>query len=327
MNAVAVHPIAQANCVDRVVKEVRVSFFAARKIFLAATLVISGPVSSSEVKRGDPAGDIDRGATELSRYERSQVSVDTSRRAENIKRKYEELFPVRSVEFYERLGKKEQATLFFSASKVAIYTMSESDARSALELYRVLGANHSLTPTVTERMYKILVNAHLFAEAQIVAGEAGAFLPYHPLDVRIDASAEGVKTPRILSLQKSKPHRLQGVDLAGLRLVVVGSYACSASRRAAEELMKDPYIGALFESEALWISPPGELYDWENIVKFNEGQPRHFRFGVAYGYQGWPFDVWNTPTFYVLKNGQVKQLLRGWGEGQLQNLQAALSSE
>lgn len=302
------------------------SLLTAGKILMAATLALSGPVSSSGPQIEDSSGDIDQRATELNKYERSQVSVDTLKRAENLKRKYEELFPLRDVESYKRLSKEEQAALFFSASKVAIYTMSENDARSALEFYRVLGAKDALTPNITERMYKILVNAHMFPEAQLISRQAGVFLPYSPLAMRITASGEHVAKPRLLKLQKNRAYYLQDVDLAGLKLVVVGSYACGASREAAGELMKDPYIRGLFESEALWVSPPGELYDWENIGRFNGVQPPHFQLGIAFGYQGWPFDVWNTPTFYVLKDGQISRTLRGWGEGQLQNLQAALRS-
>lgn len=110
-------------------------------------------------------------------------------------------------------------------------------------------------------------------------------------------------------------------------LVIVFGEGCGFSQRALAALETQPELADLLRNRTLWMRPAtGNLHP-EAWAAWNRNQSLA-PLVEAYAESEWPWiDYWGTPTFYVLRDGQLHAKITGWpGDEQLDELTRAVRS-
>lgn len=134
--------------------------------------------------------------------------------------------------------------------------------------------------------------------------------------------------PSVLSLSNdAQTVTRTDAALPGSGLVVVFSPGCGFSRRAFAALEKQTSLAELLQTRTVWLHPASGDLDIPAWAAWNRNNP-HAPLVEAHAETEWSWiDSWATPTFYVLRNGQVHTKVVGWpGEEQLDVLTHALHS-
>ena len=120
----------------------------------------------------------------------------------------------------------------------------------------------------------------------------------HPVAYRIDESGS-----QLVPLS---------MDLSEIRLVAVVHPACAFSRRAMTAIASaQPVVAA---GRAVYLMPVDHRLYLSELTEWNTAHAS-MQIVLANSRDDWPFiDRWGTPTFFVLKDGQVQQRLTGWPE-------------
>ncbi|MCB1590344.1 MAG: hypothetical protein KDI56_15645 [Xanthomonadales bacterium] len=100
------------------------------------------------------------------------------------------------------------------------------------------------------------------------------------------------------------------MDLSEIRLVAVVHPACAFSRRAMTAIASaQPEVAA---GRAVYLMPVDHRLYLSELTEWNTAHAS-MQIVLANSRDDWPFiDRWGTPTFYVLKDGQVQERLTGW---------------
>lgn len=103
------------------------------------------------------------------------------------------------------------------------------------------------------------------------------------------------------------------VDLTATQIIVTAS--CHLSQDAAEDISVDPLLGPVFARHAQWLTlPPGR----EQIGLARDWNRRFPKAQVAMAYDLREWDMlpdWNTPVFYIVRDGKVIEQAVGWRRG------------
>ena len=97
----------------------------------------------------------------------------------------------------------------------------------------------------------------------------------------------------------------------GVGVVATFGPYCAPSRRALKAISSDAEMSAFFRDRALWLIPVGAEFHSERMKEVTQAAAGQV--GVAYNTQSWSqVDSWSTPMFYILHDGEVVDVMRGW---------------
>jgi hypothetical protein len=208
------------------------------------------------------------------------------------------------------------------------YTHSADIADQGLEALRALEARHSASPQLVAQAFTALMSASELDRAEALAHahpDAGlARLPERHTDASFVDTAP---SEWVLSADGSSMTRRAVPMDEGLTIIVVSHPQCHFSQRAIEAIGKDPALAATFAEHGHWITPRLREQDFEVIPEWNREHPG-FAMTSVYDPNRWKgFDFRETPVFYFLVDGQIRQVIRGWpGDGQLASLKQAVAA-
>ena len=104
--------------------------------------------------------------------------------------------------------------------------------------------------------------------------------------------------------------------MTALNIIVIAHPTCGFTRAVADAVRADPeLLRMLSSSRTLWLSPqdgtldPGIFTDWSER---HPALPIH----IAARQSDFPdLGYWGTPTFYILRDGNVVARVVGWPRG------------
>ncbi len=289
---------------------------------LLAVLAMGGTVASVHAQEAAVAG---------SRYDALVAAADSvierpeAEQVAKVDAIYWHLFPQEPLdgkpvpELVERLR---------AARTGAFYTHSAAIADRGLEALRALEAAHAASPQQVASAFTALMSASELDAAEALARahpDAGiGLLPERHTDASFadDAPAEW-----LLSADGKRMTRRAVPFGSGLTLIVVSHPQCHFSQRAVEAISKDPALAETFARRGHWITPRLREEDFSVIPEWNREHPA-FAMTSVYDPNRWEgFDFRETPVFYLVVDGRIRQVIRGWpGEEQLAKLKQAIAA-
>ena len=118
----------------------------------------------------------------------------------------------------------------------------------------------------------------------------------HPVAYRIDESGS-----QLVPLS---------MDLSEIRLVAVVHPLCSFSNRAMTVIGSKQ--NSIRPSRAIYLTPVGQRLHLSELLEWNAAHDS-VEIVLTNTRDDWPFiSNWGTPSFYILKDGQVQDRLTGW---------------
>jgi hypothetical protein len=111
-------------------------------------------------------------------------------------------------------------------------------------------------------------------------------------------------------------------------ILVVAGPDCARSRKAVLDIAGDKDLAAIFDRSSVWLAPPTLSGDMGRTMDWLRDGVRQNRFAV-FAEEDWPeVDMYETPVFFVMENGVVKNTIRGWRPpASMAELKKALLSE
>ncbi len=102
-------------------------------------------------------------------------------------------------------------------------------------------------------------------------------------------------------------------DMASLDIVVIAHPACGFTRAVADAARVDPQLLQMPSGvRSLWLSPQDGTLDTRIFTNWSKRHP-DLPIRIAARQSAFPaFDYWGTPTFYVLRDGEVAARVVGW---------------
>lgn len=212
----------------------------------------------------------------------------------------------------------------------AIVSFYANDVRSTKAMRRAydeLARRNLLTPKDRRDMLAYYLAARMLADARAfihLHGNADLPPPPHEKDERDDDAAPSIW--RVEDDGASVVRRSVAVD-TGVQVVIVGSPWCGFSRKAVAAIEADPALAERIRTQAIWIIPQGIVPDFSEIAAWNRDHPVA-RMVLVHARGEWPqIPTWDTPGFYVLRDGAVAASLLGWpDDAQAGRLRALLAS-
>lgn len=294
-----------------------------RLVKLTAVLMIvlwQGPAHAAD----NELASIDEQYNKLSHVERSNATKNSLERKRAIAGAYEYLFAEwRNPNRYVDLSTYDLQVLFLALAKVTTYSFDKANAEDMLKVLHALAAKNEANRAYYLIAHDALLNAKLLKEAGQVAFEGRAYdMP--PTPAITSTTPESNKAPGELVVHQAKEElRFRAADMNRLEVIAITSPSCSPSRRALGDIHSDSELNNFFEAKGKWLAPMGELSDYPDIKRWNSEHPDQ-KMVISYDDEMWPFETWNTPTFYILENGKVKYKLEGWSEKQHSKMRTLL---
>jgi len=214
-----------------------------------------------------------------------------------------------------------------AAAIVSFYTNDVRYTKAMRRAYDELARRKLLTAKDRRDMLAYYVAARMLADARAfigLPGNAGLPAPPREKDERGDHAAPSVW--RVEDDGAGVVRRDVAVG-AGIRVVIVGSPWCGFSRKAVAAIEADPALAERVRTQATWIIPQGIVPDFGEIAAWNRDHPVA-RMALVHARGEWPqIPTWETPGFYVLRDGELLASLLGWpDDAQAGRLRALLAS-
>lgn len=197
--------------------------------------------------------------------------------------------------------------LFVAAHLIAFHAPRAEFVDQLSCLYGAIEAGGATTNVHQRRLYGVLVKSRRFDEANRMRARYGLQVP---------------ELPRLNEVQGNGPHvmALAGENDVALvpweasarwAVIAVVHPRCSPSKRALENIMRDPDLG-WFRQRLTLLMPAGPAWLQDEMRKWNALHPSHPMAAEipSHGIQGVRTD--ETPLFFLMKEGNVVDMLQGW---------------
>lgn len=174
-----------------------------------------------------------------------------------------------------------------------------------------LAGHHPLQAHDLASGYNLLLRGRRFGQAQtlLTHHDAGNTIPavnFIPL-----ANHERNALTAWRSVPGTLEMREYAVELAPLQVIVISG--CHFSRDAARDIATDLTLAPVFAEHSLWLGlPPGDQ-DIGALVAWNRLHPSLPLRAIS-SRAPWHFlpEQWETPTFLVVRDGNVVDQVQGW---------------
>lgn len=202
--------------------------------------------------------------------------------------------------------------LFRGAAFAELYSLETKDVDTLGCLYRALVASGIATDWHARTYAGALTTVSRFAEANALRAQTtGSSTPILPqLEVSRDATAPGW---RMLSLKDAEHARVETWQPASHRMHVVAVVhpTCAYSVRALSEIEQRPELQWL-RDDMLLVVPPDASLPTSGLLAWNAAHPR-LQMHPMYLRSDWEaLTSLDTPTFYLVRDGQVLSSFEGW---------------
>jgi hypothetical protein len=207
---------------------------------------------------------------------------------------------------------RELDLLFRAAHLAATYTLDERHVRHMRGALDVLDRRGSAASRHHVNMYKTYVHARMLGDARTLARHRPmAELEVLP-EIRDTDLAPGLPSVWVVDPDRRALAR-RDVELAkGVQVVVISHPGCHFSRAAMLAIESDPILASIFETHATWLAPQDSSLAFDRIQRWNRDHPAQ-PIVLTIDRRAWSMiDQWNTPTFYVLREGVVTARVNGW---------------
>jgi hypothetical protein len=209
----------------------------------------------------------------------------------------------------------EEADLQFRVAQHAFfYTSGDRYLDAMAQALEAIQATGGLDERHRRAWYRALLQVRRFEDAKV-------FRTRHDvgdvprLPERIIDLARPVASATAWTLEGEDTLRRVLLAVENLKILVVAHPGCGFSRRAADEIGKDPSLSRLFESRAQWLAPQDANLDASAFRNWNEAHP-DLSMLIAHDADELPqLTTWATPTFYFLREGRVIDKVEGWPKG------------
>lgn len=242
--------------------------------------------------------------------------VPASARLATISEHYARLFPyIASPRFLRDATAADLGFAFRAASLAWGYI---EDERYLADLRAVFGelADRGIASTSQKVDFLgALVRARHFDAARAFARELRKQHPDLDIEPIPEISGEvDAAEPWVYAVADDAKH-LERVPLPvskGMHLLVVAHPLCGFSRQAMTDLAADDELGPVVRRLATWLSPvDGRLYLPE-VADWNRSHPQT-PVVLTHRRNQWPMiDDWSTPTFYLLRDGELVGKVQSW---------------
>lgn len=260
---------------------------------------------------------------ELLSIARTTGDLPPAEQVAKVEQRYWALFPAKDLhtKSVAELDEMLRATL-----AAASYTRVPGIAKRSTQILEALTAKQGATSQrIAAAFDALLAASEMDAAAELAREHPEARLPLLP-DRETDASfVPGEPAEWALSSDAATMTRRAVPHGKGVEIIVVAHPLCHFSQDAVAAISQNASLAAAFASHAHWITPPLQEGDFEVIPEWNREHPR-FAMTSVYDPNRWKgFDFRETPVFYFLVDGAIRQVIRGWpGDGQLANLEHAV---
>lgn len=216
--------------------------------------------------------------------------------------------------------------LFRATAFAELYSLEAADVDALGCLYRKLAAAGASTSWHAQAYAGALATVSRYAEANALRQRAAA--PGLPVLPHLEVSrADAGQGWRMLSMQDRMHARVQAwnPDAHRAHIVAVVHPACAFSVRALSEIEQRADLHWLRDN-VLLVVPPDASLPLDGILAWNTAHPR-LPMHPMYLRADWKaLASLDTPTFYVVRDGQVLDSFDGWPNPEgVAALQAAIS--
>lgn len=215
------------------------------------------------------------------------------------------LLQLRSLYLVDAYVNSEESLSRFRGALSALEVLGLAEAQHRTNFFRALVGHRRFEEA---RAYKL---QHPTLEVEDIPDIADVALD-NPTAYRIADAAGDALVP--LSL-----------DLNDIRLVAVVHPLCGFSNKALTAIAAaQPGIAP---GHAVYLTPVAERLHLSNLIEWNAAHDS-VEMLLTDTREDWPFiDNWMTPSFYILKDGEVHSTLSGWpDDSQLEQLKGLIDS-
>lgn len=226
----------------------------------------------------------------------------------------------------ERLSDDDVRGINEAAAIVSFYTNDARSTKAMRRAYDELARRKLATVKDRRDMLAYYVAARMMADAQaFVRLPENADLPSPPHE---EAVRDGGAEPSVWRVEDGGANvaRDSVALAAGVHVVIVGSPWCGFSRKAVAAIEADPELAERVRTRATWIIPQGVMPGFGEIAAWNREHPAA-RMALVYERGAWTrIPTWQTPGFYLFRDGALVASLLGWPEdAQRERLRALLA--
>lgn len=169
--------------------------------------------------------------------------------------------------------------------------------------------------------YRLLVALRRFDAAR-------SFAKHHPTQsfealptLSRDPNCCDAASPKLLSIKAHGELQMAAATLKSATIVVVGHPLCHFSQNAIRDIEADGALADALKRYWIWVAPQDGLLASDAFEQWNRSHPSA-PMSIVYRQSEWPMPgIWETPTFYFVKNGSIAAQIHGWPkEGHLREL-------
>lgn len=233
---------------------------------------------------------------------------------------------IQNEEKLKKISDTELELIFRAAFMMEFYTADQRYRRDMQLSLAELERRDLEKDKHYSKLYGALIHERYFSEAKLLR-EKHIFLQTNPLPDIKETIRDTRNLPTVLIVDSGKQQLTRrDIDIQIESLIVVVAHPlCHFCQYAVRDIGADKRLSEIFSHHAIWLSPPETKLYFPIFQKWNKAHSK-FPMVLAFRQKEWPMiDVWNTPTFYFFKRGEVVAKLTGWPEeGHLQELREGL---
>lgn len=267
-----------------------------------------------------PADSLKDAYSRLVKLDNSTLSLSDSERSQRLADAYDAGFaPALKSPKLADVPSEDLEILSQASQRLAYYTNDERYLRDMMKVMDAFGS--SAGPGALKRFHQTLLQFRRFDDAKRLARKYPEF-EFESVPEVVEAGSN-IRPNAYAIDQGSEQLKEIQVPLRGETLVVVVHPRCGFSVRAMDALRQHPLLRGL---KVVWLAPVGLHLDYEALKRWNMAHTDQ-SIVLARHITDWPMiGRWETPTFYLLQDGNVIADFSGWpNEGSWPQLQELLA--
>ncbi|GJJ05773.1 hypothetical protein RugamoR64_63110 [Duganella rhizosphaerae] len=224
----------------------------------------------------------------------------------------EKLRAENSIAHLQSLPMREVAKAFDELYAIIFYTADQQVLLHLVKVFGLLDQRKQATQLQLQRTYKACYYCRSMDLAKQLAGQFPGRVKAAP-EIRMSAGA-GAGTPTVMRLASGRGELFATACPLPEKptVLMVTNPGCHFSRDAFAAIREDPVLVRRLNGALQLLAPHQMDFDIDDFVEWNRTYPS-LPMSLAYHWRGWTMlDMRETPTFYFIKAGAVKHVMKGW---------------